>query len=312
MIDVGLKKVLKVAVRGGHNKLVPGSNGLINEVTEDRLVKNEVVALLKNIKNVSVLDVTSETSNTINSDLAYGVSKANSWGANTFVSIHFNNAYKTYKGAIGHETLVYGTASARSKAIQKNIVSLGFKDRGVKKRPDLYELRMTNMEAMIVEVCFVEATEDVALYKKVGYKAVAKKIVEGIVGAKVDEAQKPAPSKPAPSKPKETWENYITGEDVKSLQRELNSQFNAGLKVDGYFGDNTIAKLVVVKRGASGNITKIIQKRLTAKKFNVGKAGCDGDFGAGTENAVKEIQKVNKLTIDGIVGTNTWKALYKK
>ena len=54
---------------------------------------------------------------------------------------------------------------------------------------------------------------------------------------------------------------------VRDLQRELNHQFNKGLKVDGWFGDNTINVLVNVRRGAKGNLTKIIQLRLESKGY---------------------------------------------
>lgn len=315
MIDVGLKKKLKLAIRKGHNESVRGAKAILDEVTENTKVLNEFLSLAKNIKNLEVMNCSSPKSvSNANADLRYGVDKANSWGADLFTSIHFNNAYSSYNGSIGTETLVYGNPSAKAKNVQKELIKLGFKDRGCKAMPKLYELRCTTMESMIVEVCFVEATSDVELYRKVGAKAIAKAILEGILGKAIDdtESQAPTPKPPAPSRPSATWENYITGDTVKKLQKELNTQFKAGLTVDGYFGDATISKLVIVKRGARGNLSKIIQERLTAKKFNVGAAGCDGDFGAGTEKAVKELQKVNKLTIDGIVGANTWKALYKK
>jgi peptidoglycan hydrolase-like protein with peptidoglycan-binding domain len=35
----------------------------------------------------------------------------------------------------------------------------------------------------------------------------------------------------------------------------------------------------------------------------------DGLFGSGTENAVKQFQRSKKLTVDGLVGANTWEAL---
>ena len=41
------------------------------------------------------------------------------------------------------------------------------------------------MKAMIVETCFVEATEDVALYNKLGYDKVGQTIAEAISNKKV-------------------------------------------------------------------------------------------------------------------------------
>ncbi|MCG4565358.1 peptidoglycan-binding protein [Anaerosalibacter bizertensis] len=108
------------------------------------------------------------------------------------------------------------------------------------------------------------------------------------------------------------WRSYINGEIVKKLQYELNKQFNRELKVDGWFGQKTIDALVNVRRNARGNLTKIIQKRLRKKGYNIGKAGVDGIFGKDTENAVKSFQKDNGLKVDGIVGRNTWKELFRK
>ena len=111
------------------------------------------------------------------------------------------------------------------------------------------------------------------------------------------------------SSKKELWQLSICGPVVSDLQMELNKQFKANLKVDGYFGSNTLNKCVNVSLGAKGNITKIIQKRLTALGY---KLKVDGIFGDKTEKAIKELQKKNKLKIDGIVGKNTWKVLFKK
>ena len=108
------------------------------------------------------------------------------------------------------------------------------------------------------------------------------------------------------------WRNYISGGIVKELQYELNKQFNRGLKVDGWFGQKTIDALVNVRRNARGNLTKIIQRRLRAKGYSIGRAGVDGIFGRDTENAVKRFQRDNGLKVDGIVGRNTWKELFRK
>lgn len=110
------------------------------------------------------------------------------------------------------------------------------------------------------------------------------------------------------------WERSINGEEVRSLQRELNKQFNAGLHVDGYFGNSTLAACITVKEGARGNITKLIQQRLLNRGYTslLSHGGADGCFGPGTTTAIKNLQKNKGIGVDGIVGKSTWKALYSK
>ena len=177
---------MKIAVRGGHTELCTGASALIDELTEDRKVKDAVVKYLK-ILGQDVLDVTPPVNYTSSAskDLAYGVNKANDWGANFFVSIHFNKAYDYYNGALGSEVCVYNTFDTAKRVVEK-LGCLGFGNRGQKIRNNLYELRNTNMLAMIIEVCFVEATEDVALYKKLGADAIGKAIAEAIVNKKIE------------------------------------------------------------------------------------------------------------------------------
>jgi N-acetylmuramoyl-L-alanine amidase len=95
---------------------------------------------------------------------------------------------------------------------------------------------------------------------------------------------------------------------VARLQSELNEQFDKGLKVDGLKGPKTLSACITVKRGAKGNITKLIQERLNSVGFSL---STDGKFGGGTERAVIVFQKNRGLKQDGIVGTNTWDWLLK-
>ncbi|MDU2122924.1 MAG: N-acetylmuramoyl-L-alanine amidase [Clostridium celatum] len=170
---------MKIAVRGGHCPKVPGSIGILDELTEDRLVKTAVIKYLKQLGH-EVLDVTPpDSTSTSAADLAYGVNKANEIGADLFVSIHFNKAFNSYNGALGSEVCVYSTYDIAQRVVN-GLGELGFKNRGQKIRTELYELRNTSMKAMIVETCFVEATEDVALYKSLGPDTVGKKIAESI------------------------------------------------------------------------------------------------------------------------------------
>lgn len=127
------------------------------------------------------------------SDLGYGVSRANNLGAELFISIHFNKAYNSYTGKTGTETWVYSKIDnikldeEVAQRIVNGIAGGGFVNRGVKERQDLYELQVTKMASVIVEVCFVEATEDVALYKKLGPDTIGKVIAEKIANKMIEE-----------------------------------------------------------------------------------------------------------------------------
>lgn len=293
---------MKIVVRGGHTELCTGASALINELTEDRKVKDAVIKYLKQLGH-EVLDVTPPVNYTssVSLDLAYGVNKANEWGADLFVSIHFNKAYNSYNGALGSEVCVYSTYDIAQRVVN-GLGELGFKNRGQKIRKELYELRNTSMKAMIVETCFVEATEDVVLYKRLGADAVGKKIAEAIVNGKAAENTTPV-QKEEVSKPVQT-----TGNDwIRRLQQECNVQGFSNQKVDGIAGVNTLNGCPTLRQGARGNITKLLQEKLVSLGYNTN--GIDGIYGGATANAVKSYQRSKNLSSDGICGQATWRKL---
>ncbi|HHU92844.1 MAG TPA: cell wall hydrolase [Halanaerobiaceae bacterium] len=59
----------------------------------------------------------------------------------------------------------------------------------------------------------------------------------------------------------------------------------------------------VLRKGDEGADVAILQRKL--KEIGIYKGGIDGIFGAGTEEAVRNLQKKYKLTVDGIVGEKT-------
>ena len=180
---------MKIAVRGGHCPRVPGASKFIDELTEDRKVKNSVIKYLKQLGH-EVLDVTPpDNTNLSQSDLIYGVDGANHYGADLFVSIHFNKAYDVYNGFLGSEVCVY-TPFDTAQRVVNGLAGLGFKNRGQKVRTGLYELKHTNMKAMIIEVCFVESIADVGLYKKLGHDLIGKTIAESIANKKISTSEK--------------------------------------------------------------------------------------------------------------------------
>lgn len=175
---------IRIFLRSGHNTQAIGAVGLIDETTEAINVKNATVKYLKQLGH-EVIDVTPGPMDS-DSDLVYGVSRANNQGGDLFVSIHFNKAFNTYSGALGTESWVYSKSDniALDEQVAGRITNalsgLGFKNRGIKESADLYELRSTKMASVIVEVCFVEATEDVALYQRLGADEIGKRIAYAI------------------------------------------------------------------------------------------------------------------------------------
>lgn len=70
-------------------------------------------------------------------------------------------------------------------------------------------------------------------------------------------------------------------------------------------------QLPVLRKGSKGDSVKALQFLLIGNGYSCGSAGADGDFGNGTETAVKKFQKANGLVADGIVGEKTWGKLLK-
>ncbi len=61
-----------------------------------------------------------------------------------------------------------------------------------------------------------------------------------------------------------------------------------------------------ISYGSSGDDVKKLQEQLNSVGY---KLDVDGQFGSKTQSAVKDYQQKNGLTVDGIVGTNTWSSL---
>lgn len=103
--------------------------------------------------------------------------------------------------------------------------------------------------------------------------------------------------------------SFDFGQWVRELQSECNRQGFSNQKVDGDPGDKTLKGCPTLRKGAEGNITKLMQERLISLGYDLGKHGADGDFETDTYNAVVKFQKDNGLTADGIIGQNTWRKL---
>ena len=292
-------------IRGGHNSQCPGASAIIDELIEDRKVKDATIKYLKAACEI-VIDATPGNCNE-NDDLKFGTNIANNVNAEIFGPIHFNKAYAHYEGPIGSEIWLNPNnplAVAAGTKILNNLAALGFKNRGLKdglNGQHLHDVKATKtgVATVLVEVCFCEATEDVRIYKKVGSDAVGKAIAEGMLGHSINKSVPISTNKPVIPATR-------VNNSIAQLQEECNNQGFSNQKVDGFNGDNTLDGCPLTKFGAKGNITKWLQKRLGFPP-NLQ----TGYFGEITKNAVIKYQIAMGLSADGDVGKNTWKALLK-
>ena len=103
----------------------------------------------------------------------------------------------------------------------------------------------------------------------------------------------------------------IFGNNTLKAVRDF--QGNNGLTVDGLVGNNTWTYLLnlppypLLREGSRGSYVRFLQNLLQSKFIPTG--NIDGIFGSQTLNAVRSFQQENNLTVDGIVGDNTWNAL---
>lgn len=177
---------MRINIHAGHNpdtQPACGAIGLIKESTEARKVKDEIMKLLKE-QGHTVYDCTCNNGISQSDVLNKIIEKCNIHEVDIDISIHFNAGAKDKIGngiSTGVEVLLYSnTSKAKGMAekVVKNIAELGFKNRGIKYRTDLAVLRRTKSPAMLVECCFVDDKDDVAIYN---YKKMAQAITKGII-----------------------------------------------------------------------------------------------------------------------------------
>lgn len=180
---------MKFNVHGGHNAKATGASSYLNEVTEDRKIKDKVISYLK-MEGHTVYDCTDDSGKTPGDCLKNIVEKCNKHTVDLDVSIHLNASTKdTGNGKVkGTEVFIYSSSSkAKSAAtrICEEMETLGFTNRGVKTGSNLYVLKNTVSPALLIEVCFVDDKDDYTLYQKVGADKISKAIVEGLLNASV-------------------------------------------------------------------------------------------------------------------------------
>ena len=142
----------RIFIDPGHSISDPGAVGY--EVERDL---NEKVSKFMNEYLLSNYVCETKVDPVTNNSLSAVANAANNWKADLFVSNHFNAG-----GGDGYEALVHNEDRIPlGKVFEKHVLAAGQNSRGVKLRPNLAVLRLTNMPAVLNEGAFVDNKKDI-------------------------------------------------------------------------------------------------------------------------------------------------------
>ena len=142
----------KIYINPGHSDTNPGAVGY-----ETERVLNVKVSEYMNQHLLQHYQVQTKVTDGSMNSLTEISREANAWGADLFVSNHFNAG-----GGDGYEALVHNKSRVSlGQIFEKHVKGAGQNSRGVKLRPDLGVLRLTQMPAVLNEGAFVDNKKDI-------------------------------------------------------------------------------------------------------------------------------------------------------
>lgn len=243
----------QITISPGHYGPRTAAQDLIDEGTETRKVVDRVVELLKNEK-IGVNKVVDTHATSQSQNLNFLVSAHNRTQRKLDVSIHFNSSGERTTKGLGTEVLYVNEnlkdfASKVSKAIS---VASGLKNRGRKKRTELFFLNNTEQPAILIEVCFVNSTVDVNLYHT-QFEKICRAIADELIRF-VKPNVEPKPAKTAPQE--------VTDAGIYSLPQIHKS----GGVADGFTSPSLVSRLEAILQNEK-LIQDIIQKGVDEKVF---------------------------------------------
>ncbi len=207
----------KIYINPGHSNTDPGAVGYeverklnvkVSNYQRDYLLENYNCEIRMNPGTMDGLSVIAKD--------------ANDWGADLFVSNHFNAG-----GGDGYEALVHSNKrKALGEIFEKHVKAVGQNSRGVKLRPDLAVLRYTNMPAVLNEGAFVDNKKDIQDWNE---DDELKKLGEAYAKATAEFLALPKKSKTVTDK--EEFKSYV----VKVTSTALNVRSGPGVT----YGVNT-------------------------------------------------------------------------
>lgn len=169
---------MKILLIAGHGEGDPGAVG--NGYKEADLTR-EVVKLLKpQLDNYADVTIADTSKNWFNNKMDFSPYYY-------VLEIHFNAGVNDKKGNNGTTgTEIYITTSEKTHGVETEIVkgisSIGFKNRGVKRKnwSVISKAKKQGVSSALLEVCFIDDADDIWLYQK-KKNEVVKAIANGII-----------------------------------------------------------------------------------------------------------------------------------
>ena len=148
--------------------------------------------------------------------------EANEAGVDFFISIHRNSSPLANQ-YMGVESLIYNLSGIKyemAENINAQLETVGFKDLGVKARPNLVVLRRTKMPAILVEVGFINSDSDNTIFDK-NFNDIAQAIADGIL----DTLEEKGLWKPEGARNSSTESEFSGDSRENSSDDDSNSEF---------------------------------------------------------------------------------------
>lgn len=213
-----------ITISPGHYGPKTGAHGLIDEGTENIRVAKRVTEILR-ASGIVTNYFEDNVSKSASQNIPWLIAQHNKTSREIDVSIHFNSIPGTHSRGIGTETLIY---SSKNLDVAENITNAiakaaGLKNRGVKIRTELGLLKGTNKPCYLIEVCFVNDSVDVALYRR-DFEKICQAIALELAKA-VDKSLKFSSSNPIETKEEAVIMLTETGrEEIRALIRKARNK----------------------------------------------------------------------------------------
>ncbi|MDB2125579.1 N-acetylmuramoyl-L-alanine amidase [Clostridium paraputrificum] len=172
-------KLKCIGIDIGHNlRCDVGAVAIRREDELNLLVGRSLISKFKRV-GIKVIECLPSSANSHRDSLSKRCRAANYGKVDVFLSIHHNAC----SGGYGSECLCIkggqqnALSERLSKVILEEVCKLGFRNRGVKDRRDLYVINNTTMPAILIECAFVDSARDMNDYNT---EKIAEAIFSGV------------------------------------------------------------------------------------------------------------------------------------